>query len=257
MASCMRESVSKSDAKPYDHAGALGRYSEWVKGVIVGIPAASPQPLNASWQPGSPYWSTVLSALDEAEVQYVRDLLRELKTTPVPGAVMEFGVYQGRWLKQLADLCDELDFTRPIFGFDSFEGLPEVSAQDDLDCWHKGQYRSDIESVSKFVNCAKHENLRLVKGWFSQSLRRPDIQAIDAIAYVRIDADLYQSSKEVLEYVGPRLSDGAIMVFDDWTCDLEKGETKAFAEWQAGSGFMFEFLACSMWHYYFRAKRKP
>lgn len=88
---------------------------------------------------------------------------------------------------------------------------------------------------------------------FSDTLKRADIQSIDGIAFARVDCDLYQPTVEVLDYFKPRLPDGAILVFDDWTWN---GETKAFAEWCRGSGLQFSFLASTMGHYYLQV-RKP
>ena len=44
-------------------------------------------------------------------------------------------------------------------------------------------------------------------------------------------------------YLDGRLSDGAILVFDDWTFDPAKGEMQAFAEWvERAPPYRFEFL---------------
>jgi len=57
------------------------------------------------------------------------------------------------------------------------------------------------------------------------------VQAVREIALARIDCDLYAPAVECLDYLAGRLSDQSVLVFDDWTFDLAKGETRAFAEW--------------------------
>jgi len=227
-------------------------YDRWASGAIRGAPRAPSHLLTTTWAPDSKYWPIVVKALDEAEVLFVRDLLGEIRDNRIDGAIVEFGVFEGRWLATLADLQDELNLGRQIYGFDSFEGLPSVSTSDDLDCWSEGQYRADFDSVRKRLRCDERDNIHLVKGWFSDTLTRSDIRAIRSIAYARVDCDLYQPAVEVLDYLKSRLTSGAILVFDDWTWRLDKGETKAFSEWSKLCGFNFEFLGSSMGHLYLK-----
>ena len=49
-----------------------------------------------------------------------------------------------------------------------------------------------------------------------------------AAGYARIDCDIYQPARECLHYLGPRLVDGAIAVFDDWPHVRGFGEQRAF-----------------------------
>ncbi|MCR9135645.1 MAG: TylF/MycF family methyltransferase [Alphaproteobacteria bacterium] len=231
-------------------------YNIWARGVIRGVPDSPQHLLTATWDPSSVYWPIVVDALDEAEALYVESLLRGLGNEHVPGVVMEFGVFEGRWLGVLADIRDKFDLNRSIYGLDSFQGLSEVSPDVDLDCWHKGQYKADFDDVYEMLRCKDRAYLHLVKGWFSESLQFEEIQSLDSVAFARIDCDLYQPTVEVLEYLGPRLADGAILVFDDWTWNVEKGETRAFAEWCPTSGFRFEFLASTMGHFYLKASKE-
>ena len=169
---------------------------------------------------------------------------------------MEFGVYQGFWLEQLDEACRSIGLERPIWGFDSFEGLPEVDEQHDLNCWEKGQYAADVEDVAKRLKCGERSYIKLVKGWFAESFQRAEVQAIQELAFVRIDCDLYQPACECLEFIKDRLIDQAILVFDDWGPNLNKGEAKACAEWLPNCGMRFEFLAWnSIGHLYLKAHK--
>jgi hypothetical protein len=69
------------------------------------------------------------------------------------------------------------------------------------------------------------------------------VEDIKQVAYARIDCDLYQPTVECLDFLRDRFVDRAILVFDDWTQNLNFGETRAFFEWFPKSGLKFEFLA--------------
>jgi O-methyltransferase len=75
----------------------------------------------------------------------------------------------------------------------------------------------------------------LVEGYYSKSLNENTKKAhrFRQCAVCVIDSDLYESARDVLNFVGPLLGEKAFIVFDDWNCykaDPERGERKAFSE---------------------------
>merc|ERR1712216_363530 len=54
-----------------------------------------------------------------------------------------------------------------------------------------------------------------VVGWFNESLPRFLAQHANNVSLVHIDSDLYSSASTVLTLLGPRLSPGAVLVFDE------------------------------------------
>src|SRR5271166_4269837 len=77
---------------------------------------------------------------------------------------------------------------------------------------------------------------------------------VGPIAYARIDCDIYEPTLECLRYLTPRLSHGAVLVFDDWPHSLDIGEGRAFYEWALTvPNLRFEFLSFCTWgHFYIR-----
>ena len=210
------------------------RYAEWASERL-GHYHTPQAHLSAMYDLESPYGRLVQEGLFAAEIAYAQDLLREQGL----GCVVEFGTYEGRWINFLAEISG-----RDFHGFDSFEGLPEPGDKD-LDCWHAGQYAADYNSVRANVRCNERPWIKLYKGWFKDTIPTPEVQAIRDICFARIDCDLYEPAVEVLDYLTDRLTDGAILAFDDWTFDLETGETRAFNEWTQRVPFRFKLLAIS------------
>jgi hypothetical protein len=183
-----------------------------------------------TFTPETPWGKLLEQAMYDAEVQYAQHLYRETVAKGVTGAIVEFGVFEGRWLENLIGPALEKSSSPEVWGFDSFEGLPELTAAD-LDCWAPGQYAADYQSVRLRLKADQRPWLRLIKGWFKDTLPTAEVCRMGPVAYARVDCDLYEPALETLNFLSTRLVDGAILVFDDWTYDLEKGETRAFSEW--------------------------
>jgi Macrocin-O-methyltransferase (TylF) len=101
--------------------------------------------------------------------------------------------------------------------------------------WGAGVYKG-LDPVQLRHVCQKYLPADAVKthaGWFSESL--PKLDPGTKFALIHIDCDLYQSALEVLDFVfkNSTLSDGALVLFDDWNCcraSKDFGERKAWRE---------------------------
>lgn len=145
------------------------------------------------------------------------------------GLVCEFGVAGGRSINYLAGLMPG----HTLFGFDSFEGLPD----DWIDGLPRGAYRQ-----AKLPKVAS--NVRLIRGLFDSSL--PEFlagQKEDAL-FLHIDCDLYASTKTVLELIGPRIKRGTVLCFDEFFNypGWQNGEYQALMEFVSQTAMKFEYL---------------
>jgi hypothetical protein len=233
-------------------------YEAWFRGVVgCWTPAPNTWPAT-SWTPDTPWGARIISLMGEVEYDYVGVLLAALDAGGIRGPVVEFGIYQGNWLRLLVNACEDRGLSRQFYGFDSFQGLPAPSITADLECFHEGQYAAGLEEAAQRFGTKRRDNVILVPGWFADTLLAAQAQAIHDISFARIDCDLYAPALESLHYLGPRLANGAVLVFDDWTFDVTKGETRAFAEWVPKvPNLTFEFLCFnSVGHLYLRTRRR-
>ncbi len=160
----------------------------------------------------------------------------------VPGDIAEFGVSGGVSLMAFTRIfnCIESGLDnkekRKIYGFDSFEGLPELSNNDSSingsnAQMKEGGFKDELGAsyLKKFVN--EFQSVSLVKGWFSQTI--PEfLECNPAISFslVHVDCDLYESTMDVLEGVWDYVTPGGVIVFDELFHKDFPGETKAFRE---------------------------
>ena len=213
------------------------------------------QKINSCYPADSKWFEKAFAALYAIELEYVDNLLLDLKSRNVPGAFAEFGVFQGAWFNRLHEMTERAGLgDRQIWGFDSFSGLSRPHPSADISFWKEGMYAVPRSQVESNVHAAKRPRLHLVEGFFSESLTRPDAGALGEVAFARIDCDLYEPALDCLKYLGPRLASGSILIFDDWTHHQEFGETRAFLEWLPSvPQLRFEFLILGPWdHCYLR-----
>jgi hypothetical protein len=225
---------------------------------ILGNDCPSPTyPLHVSWGLGHPLGDLFNEVMGQFIPRVEQSFLAEIHANGVAGDVVEFGIYHGYMLEKLIEKTEELKMSRNIYGFDSFEGLSEPSVEHDYENWKKGQYAAGYDQVAAYLKLKDRPNLKLIKGWLNETLQSPEAQAIKKIAYARIDVDIYEPTKDCLDYLSSRLADGAILVFDDWCYTSTKGETKAFIDWvKTVPNLEFEWLGQCNWRFYLRVHHR-
>ncbi|GAA0239966.1 class I SAM-dependent methyltransferase [Saccharothrix mutabilis subsp. mutabilis] len=145
----------------------------------------------------------------------------------VEGLTLEFGVYAGSTLKIIAAAREG----REVYGFDSFEGLPEH--------WRSG-FPAGMFSVDDLPDVPGAE---LVVGWFDDTLPGFLAEHPGPVAFLHVDCDLYSSTKTVLDLVGPRLVPGSVIVFDEYFNfpGWREHEHKAWSEYVERTGTRFRY----------------
>ncbi|MBS1942598.1 MAG: class I SAM-dependent methyltransferase [Bacteroidetes bacterium] len=126
----------------------------------------------------------------------------------IPGDVVELGCNEGDSTIVMRMMLDEMAPEKELHAYDSFEGLPEISGDDQQD----GVYAKGNMAVPPDLLTAKFKKLGLKlpvihKGWFEDTVPK---QLPGKISFALIDGDLYSSTMAVLPHVYERLSPGGI-----------------------------------------------
>jgi predicted O-methyltransferase YrrM len=150
------------------------------------------------------------------------------------GLICEFGVFKGTTINYLASLT-----SRQIYGFDSFEGLPETWRPN----FEKGRFR-----LKKLPEV--RPNVILYKGWFEDSLPKFLAEHKQPASFLHIDCDLYSSTKTIFRFFHDRIRSGTVIVFDEFFNypGWQEGEYKAFGEFVTESGLGYEWLGYCCYH---------
>lgn len=151
---------------------------------------------------------------------FVSNLELSSKFFNVQGDVVECGVWRGGMIAAIAELGGN---TRRVHLFDSFEGLPEAK---EIDGKEALQWQANKTSPHYYNNCyadesfalnalklAAHTNFQIYKGWFQNTLSK---YQGNPIAILRLDGDWYDSVKVCLEKLYPFVSEGGLIIIDDY-----------------------------------------
>ena len=212
--------------------GRLGPLRQWLANKLV-KPLKAPSDVdmetafNEIWSVVRPYTLTSKEsgyALFKA-VEYVT-------TQQIPGALVECGVYRGgsSMLMALAALHFG-DHSRPLHLFDTFAGMTRPGVFDHsvitgdplLAKWESGK-RSDNLNEWVFASLAEvKQNFKLTNypshllythvGDVASTLPNANVSSV---AILRLDTDLYESTKVELEQLYPKVSERGFVIIDDY-----------------------------------------
>jgi hypothetical protein len=173
-------------------------------------------------------WSTL-----KDKVKFLpRDLVLEMAvrlSIEVPGHLLEFGVYSGSSVTKIRDTL-EANYRRgvlprrqhkQVYGFDSFEGLREK-----FENVAAGHFKTRMPKVPR---------VKLVKGYFEDSLTPELAKEIGSVSFAHLDADLYSSTLCALNWMTPLLHTGSLLLFDEFLGE-NQSEKRALDEWVQKSG---------------------
>ncbi|MEK6748984.1 MAG: TylF/MycF/NovP-related O-methyltransferase [Pseudomonadota bacterium] len=169
--------------------------------------------------------------------EVLEDALREISLDD--GLVLEFGVYKGETLVYIANMIDTY-----VYGFDAFEGLPEN--------WFFEHIMAEFDLKGKVPDIKVHrDNVRLVKGWFNETL--PDFikNANKSVKFLHIDCDIYSSTKTIFDGLKNNIVAGTIIVFDEYFNypGWREHEFKAFQEYVKENDVVYEYISYAPKHY--------
>ncbi len=155
------------------------------------------------------------------------------------GLFVELGVRTGKTINFIAALNPR----QIVYGFDSFEGLPETWIREDaLVPVGAGGLKNPNELPSVL------NNVKLIKGWFKNTL--PKFTNSEPIAFLHVDCDLYSSAATAFKHLGNRIQPGSILIFDEFYNypSSKDHEFKAFQEFLSEKNYRPLYLAYNIYH---------
>jgi hypothetical protein len=150
------------------------------------------------------------------------------------GLYAEFGVWSGYSINYFARKNKHQIF----FGFDSFEGLAENWLGTNL---LKGAF--NLKGKMPIVE----SNVKLYKGWFSDSVPLFLEQEHSNFSFIHFDADTYESTSYLLKTIGNKICSGTVIVFDEYLGlpNWKNGEFRAWSEFVKDKSISYKYLGFS------------
>ncbi|MCZ4584039.1 class I SAM-dependent methyltransferase [Rhodococcus opacus] len=166
-----------------------------------------------------------------------QDTLRYgLSQVEVEGLALEFGVASGTTLRIIVEQLKDAE--HEVFGFDVFSGLPQT--------WRTGFPAGEF-AQQKLPHV---RGAQLVPGLFEDTLAGFLEEHPGPVSFVHLDADLYSSTKSVLDRLERRLVAGTVIVFDEFFNfpGWQEHEYRAWTEFVDRTGVGFEYLSYTANH---------
>jgi len=135
------------------------------------------------------------------------------------GGIAEVGVYTGGSALQICQAFPE----DTIHLFDTFKGIPACKVSD-IDGHKGGDFVGTEDTVARKL---RGKTYRMYKGIFPDTGPLCDVEQFK---FVHVDVDIYQTTRDCLEYFWPRMVPGGIILDDDYGSYLCEGARLAVDE---------------------------
>jgi hypothetical protein len=160
------------------------------------------------------------SMMGRRRMENLEHCLDRIREDKVPGDLMETGVWRGggtvfmRGYLEAHGMPDRL-----VWAADSFEGLPAPSQPQDAGRDFSAARMpilavslDEVQEVFRRYDLLD-DRVRFLKGWFRDTL---PAAPVDRLAVLRLDGDLYESTRDALVPLYDKLSSGGFVIVDDY-----------------------------------------
>lgn len=194
----------------------------------------------------------------------VYDLAKKAQKDGISGAFVECGVWKGGCSAVMGFIAEKEGKNRKTWLFDSFEGLPEPTAEDGKIAKEYAQDKAggELKAINKCVGPLedvkkiffetlklKKENVVIKKGWFQDVLPVAS-KEIGKISILRLDGDWYESTKCCLDNLYDNVINEGYIVIDDY--GHWEGAKKALDEFFVKEGIKPDFKKIDYTGVYFK-----
>jgi len=130
------------------------------------------------------------------------------------GSIIEIGVWRGGTGALIATQALRCGINAKVYLCDTFNGVVKAGPNDSS---YKGGEHSDtnLDSVDLFIHKTMSlHNVEILEGIFPDYTGHKVEE--ETFRYCHIDVDVYQSAKDILEWIWERIVTGGLIIFDDY-----------------------------------------
>ena len=167
--------------------------------------------------------------------------VRFLETNEIRGSYLEFGLYRGAAFAHFYHAQRRHRLALPMFGFDSFAGLPAAHGADADPAFRRyeaGYFSCGEDEVRAELGRRRvpARAYTLVPGFYEDSLDRSlyDRPGLIPAAVILIDCFYYESTRLALRFITPALQNGTVLICNSYfrfKGHPDYGERGAIVDW--------------------------
>lgn len=145
------------------------------------------------------------------------------ESSKVPGAIIEIGAWRGGTGALIAYRAQLLELESTVYICDTFEGIVKAGKNDSS--FRDGDLsNASVEDVKYLEKRLNLRNIKILKGIFPDETSH---QVEDnQFRLCHIDVDVYESAKEIVDWVWDRMPIGGVIVYDDYGFESCNGIAK-------------------------------
>jgi O-methyltransferase len=164
--------------------------------------------------------------IDDSGCYLLWHLIRETANLE-NGAILEVGTFKGGSGSLISKSARQHGINNKIYLCDTFSGTVKAGEKDNY--FKDGELsQPSIDLVRNLLSDFKLNDVEVIKGIFPEE--SCDKVKDDKFRFCHIDVDIYQSAKDTLDWVWPKMVQGGIVLFDDYNCHNCAGITSLVNE---------------------------
>lgn len=187
------------------------------------------------------HYPIISDQISRPALEVVLGELEHVLAASVPGQIAEFGCYIGTTSLFIRRVLDQQASDRQFHVYDSFEGLPSKTIQDNNAAGIDFKAGELAVSKKQLLEQFRRAGLRppvVHKGWFDQ-LTSDDIP--EHLAFAFLDGDFYGSILTSLKLVWPRLDEQGSIAIDDYKRETLPGVERAILDYFQGKPYKLRY----------------
>ena len=162
----------------------------------------------------------------ELNLWSINQSLKYISNQKIEGDIVECGVYNGNTLSYIGKISENLNLKKKIWGYDTFSGfIVDTYTSKDTDFKTGKKINFDQIDVSFNLKEVKKNIIKndsknfdkyiFIEGDIIKTLDKEE-NLPQKISFLRLDTDLYKTTKKQLDILYSRLSKGGILHIDDY-----------------------------------------
>ena len=167
-----------------------------------------------------------ITLASEVNLWSIFQSLKYINDERIEGDIVECGVYNGNTLAFIGEINDELNLNKIIWGYDTFNGFIEYSfTEKDVDFKTGKKIKNNSSDIYYTLNEVKKniiknkktnfEKYKFIEGDILETLNIKE-NIPDKISFLRLDTDIYKTTKKQLEILYKKLVPGGVLHIDDY-----------------------------------------